>query len=96
MNGADVIGRPDFVFSERRLVVFVDGCFWHGCPKCKDIPASNTSYWNRKIEGNKKRDKALAIQLQRDGWKVLRFWEHQLRDLEVVMRRIKRALDATE
>src|ERR1035438_2640571 len=77
LNAADVTGRPDFVFPTQRLAVFVDGCFWHGCPKCKRVPSSNTSYWDRKIERNRSRDRAVNATLRRDGWRLLRIWEHQ-------------------
>lgn len=89
---SDLRGKPDFVFRAKRIALFLDGCFWHGCPKCKKVPASNTAYWTRKIEGNRKRDRATSAQLRRDGWKVLRIWEHQLKNLERVLARIKRAL----
>jgi DNA mismatch endonuclease, patch repair protein len=72
-------GRPDFAFRKRRLVVFVDGCFWHGCPDHCRMPESNASYWKSKIEGNILRDKELKNRLKLEGWRVLRFWEHELK-----------------
>lgn len=74
-----VLGRPDFAFPKLRVAVFVDGCFWHGCPRCSSIPASNRAYWIQKIARNRKRDTLVSKTLKRDGVKVLRIWEHSLR-----------------
>lgn len=71
-------GKPDFVFRKQRLAVFVDGCFWHGCPKCYRRPASNQTYWDEKIQRNRKRDLLVTRELRKTGWRVLRIWEHQL------------------
>src|ERR1035438_10274142 len=90
LNAAGVTGKPDFVFPERQLVVFVDGCFWHGCPKCKRIPSSNTLYWGPKIRRDRKRDRAVDRSLRSAGWKVLRVWEHQLVNLGSVVGRIEK------
>jgi DNA mismatch endonuclease (patch repair protein) len=79
INGKDIYGKPDFVFDRERLAVFVDGCFWHGCKTCRNIPATNRKFWAKKIEGNKQRDKAVTRKLRRNGWAVIRFWEHQVR-----------------
>ncbi|MGA2434100.1 MAG: very short patch repair endonuclease [Bryobacteraceae bacterium] len=92
LNPVDVCGKPDFVFRYERVVLFVDGCFWHGCPKCKGIPASNAVYWSRKLKGNRKRDRTASARLRKDGWRVLRIWEHQLKELGPVLTRIKNAL----
>ncbi|KKU06672.1 MAG: V.TspMI, partial [Candidatus Collierbacteria bacterium GW2011_GWC2_45_40] len=59
--------------------IFIDGCFWHGCPKCKTNPKTNAKYWKTKIANNQKRDKEVKKQLVREGWKVLRFWEHEIK-----------------
>ncbi|HBY58790.1 MAG TPA: very short patch repair endonuclease [Solibacterales bacterium] len=90
---SDLPGTPDFVFASARLVVFVDGCFWHGCPKCKRTPSSNTEYWGAKIAGNRKRDRAIALLLEGQGWKVVRLWEHQLIKMRAIIKRISNALD---
>jgi len=73
-----VIGKPDFVFEAERLAVFVDGCFWHGCPRCGHVPKANNPYWKAKIEGNQRRDRAYDVQLQEQGYRALRVWEHEL------------------
>jgi len=72
-------GTPDFVFPKQKVAIFVDGCFWHGCPKCKLRPATNTKFWNEKIMSNRKRDIAVRKKLRKANWIILRFWEHQIR-----------------
>ena len=67
-------GRPDIVFPSKRVAVFCDGCFWHGCPKCYRRPATNEDYWTAKIARNKRRDEQITRQLESDGWTVLRYW----------------------
>lgn len=89
-------GNPDFVFPDASLAIFVDGCFWHGCPKCYHRPLSNRKYWDAKVERNKARDKRLRAKLQRSGWSVLRVWEHELLDPEQVVSRVKLALERQE
>ena len=72
-------GRPDFAFPARRLAVFVDGCFWHGCPRHGTSPKSNARFWREKIARNRERDREVNRELRRRGWRVLRIWEHELR-----------------
>lgn len=72
-------GRPDFVFPRCRVVVFVDGCYWHGCRKCGLNAKSNTAYWKPKIAGNIRRDRTNSRTLRGDGWTVVRLWEHDLK-----------------
>ncbi|MFF0375481.1 very short patch repair endonuclease [Actinoplanes missouriensis] len=69
--------RPDVVFPRRRVAVFLDGCFWHGCPIHGRMPADPTGYWHAKIEGNRNRDAVVDIQLNDAGWAVIRVWEHE-------------------
>jgi DNA mismatch endonuclease (patch repair protein) len=90
-RGVKLPGKPDFVFRRARLVVFVDGDFWHGNPRCKRLPKSNIEYWQKKIEGNCVRDKKNTRTLKRLGWHVIRVWESDLRDEEVVAKRISAA-----
>jgi DNA mismatch endonuclease, patch repair protein len=87
-----LIGRPDFVFRRQRVVVFVDGCFWHGCPAHGRKPGSNRAYWLPKLRRNKKRDAAVKQALMEAGWKVLRLWEHELSNESLVARRIVKLL----
>ena len=74
-----LLGRPDFTFRKERVVVFVDGCFWHGCPKHSNMPASNRAFWTKKLTGNKERDRLVTRALRQRGWRVLRVWEHDLK-----------------
>lgn len=74
-----MFGRPDFVFRAKRVVIFVDGCFWHGCPHHYIKPATNAAFWEQKISANRKRDRLVNRTLRESGWSVLRIWEHELR-----------------
>jgi DNA mismatch endonuclease (patch repair protein) len=88
-----VFGKPDFVFSKARLVIFVDGCFWHSCPKHSNKPKSNSSFWEKKLEANKARDRLVSRALRKAGWKVIRIWEHDLKDnSHKVIARVTQAL----
>lgn len=69
--------RADLTFAGRRLVVFVDGCFWHGCPDHKTVPRSNGAWWAAKLDTNVARDRETDARLAEIGWKVLRVWEHE-------------------
>jgi DNA mismatch endonuclease (patch repair protein) len=89
-----IFGKPDFVFQKVKLVVFVDGCFWHSCPKHRTKPKNNEMFWHRKLSGNKKRDQIVNRVLRRTGWRILRIWEHELRNgwEKLLVRRILRNL----
>lgn len=78
VNVSTIIGKPDFVFRKKKVVVFVDSCFWHKCPYHYVQPKSNLKYWLLKIDRNKKRDKEVTKRLKEDGWIVFRFWNHQI------------------
>jgi DNA mismatch endonuclease, patch repair protein len=67
----------DLVFTRARVAVFVDGCFWHGCPQHRTHPRTNAAYWSSKIEGNIARDLDTTSRLEEAGWTVLRFWQHE-------------------
>jgi DNA mismatch endonuclease (patch repair protein) len=69
--------RPDVVFTRRRVAVFVDGCFWHGCPAHGSTPKSNTGYWLPKLRRTQERDRETERALREAGWLVLRVWEHE-------------------
>lgn len=71
-------GRPDFAFKSKKLALFIDGCFWHGCPIHGRRPKSNRAFWDQKIDLNIHRDKKISAELQRLGWHVLRIWEHEV------------------
>ena len=70
--------RPDFVFPKLRIAVFVDGCFWHGCPQHATRPKQNAEFWSQKIAANQARDRLVTRRLRAAGWRVLRLWEHEL------------------
>ena len=69
-----LVANPDFVFRRQRLAVFVDGCFWHGCPKHLRLPRTHQEYWLQKIARNRQRDGIVTRSLRRKGWRVLRIW----------------------
>jgi DNA mismatch endonuclease (patch repair protein) len=86
-------GKPDFAFPKSKLAVFVDGCFWHGCPKHATQPKGNASFWATKLTSNKERDRKVNRALRAKGWKVLRIWEHDMvpsKHMRVIPRLIKR------
>jgi DNA mismatch endonuclease (patch repair protein) len=86
-------GRPDIVFGQKKTAIFIDGCFWHQCPRCFVRPATNRKFWDTKIKSNIARDRKNTATLRKIGWKVLRFWEHQIRrNPEAVTERIIRIL----
>jgi DNA mismatch endonuclease (patch repair protein) len=89
-----LFGKPDFVFSRLKLAIFVDGCFWHGCPKHATKPKNNRAFWLRKLSANKARDTLVTRTLRRAGWRVLRVWEHELarKHQARLVRRLQRAL----
>lgn len=74
-----VFGKPDFIFSKRRVAVFVDGCFWHACPRHCRMPAGNRAFWRAKLARNQARDRLVTRTLRKAGGRVLRIWEHTLR-----------------
>ncbi len=71
-------GKPDVAFTKQKVAVFVDGCFWHGCPNCCLMPQTNSSYWVQKIDRNVARSKWVATKLKEMGWTVIRLWEHEV------------------
>jgi len=73
-----IYGKPDFVFKKLKLAVFVDGCFWHGCPRCYRPPKTNQKFWRNKIARNRDRDISVNQELRKQGWRIIRIWEHDL------------------
>jgi DNA mismatch endonuclease, patch repair protein len=96
LHAKNVPGSPDFYFAEYRLALFVDGCFWHACPRCGRIPKSRVEFWSRKIAENRRRDERTRRRIRRSGYHVMRVWEHEARKatwlprLRALMTRIKR------
>lgn len=72
-------GRPDVAFPKRKIAIFIDGCFWHGCKKCYVAPKTNSRFWKQKIERNQKRDIRNSQELKKLGWTCVRIWEHELK-----------------
>ncbi|MGV3772814.1 MAG: very short patch repair endonuclease [Verrucomicrobiales bacterium] len=89
-RGSLLPGRPDFVFPKERLAIFLDGCFWHGCQHCYRAPSSNVSYWQKKVAGNKARDKRVTRELKGRGWTVLRIWECRLKQEKQLKARLSK------
>jgi DNA mismatch endonuclease, patch repair protein len=84
---AAVFGNPDFVWRAERVALFVDGCFWHGCPQCnRAVPKTNAMFWLSKIARNRERDRQVTRELRRGGWAVFRVWEHGLRTIPSLTR----------
>jgi len=93
-RGYPVHGRPDLVFPKERLAIFVDGCFWHGCPRHRSVPATNRAFWQRKLARNKQRDRTVNRSLKGAGWSVLRVWQHELigRNRRRLVARVRKSL----
>jgi len=87
-----LLGKPDFVFPKQKIALFVDGCFWHGCPKPKhsNMPKNNQAFWAKKLQANKARDKFVNRELRKMGWKVVRVWEHELKEPVNVIAKIRK------
>ena len=84
-------GTPDLAFIGRKVAIFVDGCFWHGCPEHYTCPVRNAAFWRRKIKRNLSRDRKANQNLADLGWSVIRIWEHEIpQDLDSVVRRVQR------
>lgn len=90
-----VFGRPDFTFPNLRIAVFVDGCFWHQCPRHATTPKNNRAFWRRKLASNRTRDLRVNRTLRACGWRVFRLWEHELarRHECRLLRRLQKLLD---
>jgi len=84
--------KIDIAFPSKKVAIFIDGCFWHGCPVHSHLPKSNKDYWLPKLKKNIERDKAKEERLKQDGWNVLRFWEHELSEPEKIVSRIMMVL----
>lgn len=87
-----ILGKPDFIYPEAKITIFVDSCFWHGCPQHLRRPNSNNEYWEKKINSNVARDRKQRMTLRQEGWSVIRIWEHELKQPEKIIRKIRRVL----
>jgi len=88
--------RPDFIFPKLKITLFVDGCFWHGCPKCYRLPKSRKKFWSMKIQRNRERDRFQSYSLRRMGWRVIRVRECSLlpKRAEATAKRLKRLISS--
>ncbi|HUB67937.1 MAG TPA: very short patch repair endonuclease [Candidatus Methylacidiphilales bacterium] len=84
-----LFGHPDFVFPSKKVVIFVDGCFWHGCKHCFQMPTSNVLYWTKKITRNRARDQEVGRYLKNHGWKVLRIAECKLKKENAQIKKLR-------
>ena len=91
-NVANLMGKPDVAFIGKKLVIFIDSCFWHGCKRHFRVPKSNKLYWQLKIEKNKNRDKEVTKFYKKNGWIILRFWEHDLKNANKIIEKIRTIL----
>lgn len=76
-NVKNLPGNPDIAIKKYKIVIFLDSCFFHGCPTHFVMPATNRSYWEKKITRNIERDQEINFYYQNNGWSILRFWEHE-------------------
>lgn len=93
-NSAKYFGKPDIVLKKYKTVIFLDSCFWHGCSKHFRMPSSNNKYWKEKIKRNVERDNEVNMRYKKNGWKVMRIWEHEFKrnrglSFEKIIRKIK-------
>ena len=88
-NPKGYYGKPDLVFKNKKIVVCIDSCFWHGCKTHLRLPKSNRKYWVSKIERNKKRDRVVNKHYKKIGWEIIRVWEHDiLKDIKKSAKRV--------
>jgi len=87
-RGKSLTGRPDIIFPKKRLAIFVDGCFWHGCRKCDKNPGQSGEFWANKIRVNANRDLRVSSELRGQGWTVIRVPEHDLRTKDALARTV--------
>jgi DNA mismatch endonuclease (patch repair protein) len=86
----NIVGTPDFCWPKQKIALFVDGCFWHGCPKCYQSPKSNVKFWRAKVTGNRNRDRRVTSRLHRKGWSVIRIWECEVAKEKTVRRLVRK------
>jgi len=93
LHNKSVFGTPDISLKKRKIAIFVDGCFWHGCNRCYKEPKTNVEFWRNKIIQNKKRRIKVRRHLKKEGWRILEFWEHEINsDPVLVSKKIKLVL----
>ena len=89
-NALGWFGKPDLLLKKRKTVVFVDSCFWHGCEKHFKLPATKKTFWKTKIDRNRQRDREVTRHYKKEGWKIIRVWEHEIKkDLTSAVGRVR-------
>lgn len=96
LHPVDLAGKPDFFFPESRVAVFVDGCFWHSCPKCGHTPKTRSEFWQAKLTRNRNRDKRTNGVLKDLGIRVIRIWEHDLCTADGITRSVQKIKAGTK
>jgi DNA mismatch endonuclease, patch repair protein len=97
LNVSRLPGKPDVLFSRQRVAVFVDGCFWHACPRCGHVPKTRSVFWKAKLGRNRERDRQVVIALKGAGYSVVRVWEHAFasaKGVRAALEAIRRACGA--
>ncbi|PYS21342.1 MAG: very short patch repair endonuclease [Acidobacteria bacterium] len=91
----NLVGKPDLVLPRYRKIIFVHGCFWHGHARCRrsTLPTSNVAFWQKKIEGNKARDRNVVRTLRRMKWDILVVWQCETTHIERLTKRLERFLE---
>jgi len=92
VNDECLPGTPDVSIYKLKVAAFFDGCYWHGCPLHGRVPKSNVEFWEKKIGGNKRRDRRVRKELRRMGWRVWVVWEHELKDVPRLVRNLKKRI----
>ena len=92
ISGKRLLGKPDLVFPRKEIVIFVDGCFWHGCPDCGKSVERSGQFWVDKIANNRERDRRVTAKLENDGWTVLRVPEHEVHTRAALSRTVERLI----
>jgi len=95
LHRADLPGCPDIVFSRKKKIIFIHGCFWHGhsCARGARIPKSNTEYWTSKISRNRDRDAVVKKKLKANGWAQVVLWECETKNESAILKKISRFLN---
>lgn len=96
-NVSGYFGKPDILLKKFKTVIFLDSCFWHGCIKHGSLPKTRAKFWKEKIERNKERDREVSRYYKKEGWNVLRIWEHEIKkDMEIPIKKIVNFLNSSK
>lgn len=91
IHNRKILGTPDISNKKRKIAIFIDGCFWHGCSNCYKEPTTNVKYWRDKIEKNQLRREQVKINLSKEKWTILQFWEHEInKDPNAIIKHIQK------